>query len=95
MRAFEREEWERAIQAFRASISADRHHAESYLALIRAYEAAADEGEEDPKLLELAAGVCREARRLALDVRQRALVDEAADRVGERLREIREAGEEE
>lgn len=88
-RAFEREEWDQAIRAFRAAIHADRHHAESYLSLIRAYEAAAEETEH-PEMFENAAQTCREVRKLDLDARQRAIVDEVADRVAERLRDLKD-----
>jgi hypothetical protein len=37
--------------------------------------------------------VCRDARKLKLDEKQRALVDAAADRINEQLEELKEDGE--
>jgi tetratricopeptide (TPR) repeat protein len=87
-RAFESEEWEAAIRFFHAAIHADRHHTEAYIALIRAYEAAGEESEETAPF-ERAVETCRQARKLSLDEKQRAIVDEIADRVTDRLSEIR------
>ena len=88
-KAFESEEWDEAIRAFLASIEEDPHRAESYIALMKTYEAAAEES-EDPALFEQAVMTCRRARKLRLDAKQRAIVDEAADRVSDKLRELRE-----
>ena len=87
--AFEREDWVEAIRSFIAAIQADTHHVDSYIQLIRTYEAAADEY-GDPELLEQATKVCRDARKLKLDEKQRAMVDAAADRINEQLEELRE-----
>ncbi len=87
--AFESEDWVEAIRGFLASIQADPHHAESYISLVRSYEAAAEEY-GDPELLDQASKVCRDARKLHLDERQRAIVDEAADRIQERIEELSE-----
>lgn len=89
--AFEREDWVEAIRSFIAAIQADTHHVDSYIQLIRTYEAAAEEY-GDPELLEQATKVCRDARKLKLDEKQRALVDAAADRINEQLEELREEG---
>lgn len=91
--AFEREDWVEAIRSFIAAIQADTHHVDSYIQLIRTYEAAAEEY-GDPELLEQATKVCRDARRLKLDEKQRALVDAAADRINDQLEEMREEGAE-
>lgn len=88
-KAFEREEWNVAIRSFHEAIEADRHHAESYIGLIKAYEAAFEES-EDAAHLERAARICREAKRLHLDERQRAILDEAADRIVDSLKELRD-----
>ena len=90
--AFEREDWVEAIRSFIAAIQADTHHVDSYIQLIRTYEAAADEY-GDPELLEQATKVCRDARKLKLDEKQRALVDAAADRINEQLDELKEEGD--
>jgi len=91
--AFEQEDWVEAIRAFLASIQDDVHHVDSYIALIESYEAAAEEY-GDAELLEQATKVCRDARRLKLDEKQRAIVDAATDRIQERLQELDEdAGE--
>ena len=90
--AFEREDWVEAIRSFIAAIHADTHHVDSYIQLIRTYEAAADEY-GDPELLEQATKVCRDARKLKLDEKQRALVDAAADRINEQLEELKEDGD--
>src|SRR5262245_63895710 len=87
--AFEREDWVEAIRSFIAAIQADTHHIESYIQLIRTYEAAAEEY-GDPELLEQATKVCRDARKLKLDEKQRALVDAAADRIGDQLEEMKD-----
>src|SRR5213593_46647 len=87
--AFEREDWVEAIRSFLASIQDDAHHVASYLALIESYEVAAEEY-GDPELLEQATKVCRDARKLRLDEKQRAIVDSAADRIQERLQELAE-----
>ena len=87
-KAFEREDWNEAIRAFHAAIDADRHHADSYIELIRSYEAAADEN-DDAELFDRAARICSEARKLHLDERRRAIVDEAADRIADRAQELR------
>ena len=89
--AFEREDWVEAIRSFIAAIQADTHHVDSYIQLIRTYEAAAEEY-GDPELLEQATKVCSDARKLKLDEKQRALVDAAADRINEQLEELREEG---
>ena len=89
--AFEREDWVEAIRSFIAAIQADTHHVDSYIQLIRTYEAAAEEY-GDPELLEQATKVCRDARKLKLDEKQRALVDAAADRINEQLDELRAEG---
>jgi len=91
--AFEREDWVEAIRSFIAAIQADTHHVDSYIQLIRTYEAAAEEY-GDPELLEQATKVCRDARKLKLDEKQRALVDAAADRINDQLEEMREEGAE-
>ena len=87
--AFEREEWVEAIRSFIASIQADTHHVGSYIELIRTYEAAAEEY-GDPELLEQASKVCRDANKLNLDVKQRAFVDAATDRINDQLEKLRE-----
>jgi len=89
--AFEREDWVEAIRSFIAAIQADTHHVDSYIQLIRTYEAAAEEY-GDPELLEQATKVCRDARKLKLDEKQRALVDAAADRINDQLDELKEEG---
>jgi hypothetical protein len=91
--AFEREDWVAAIRSFIAAIQADTHHVDSYIQLIRTYEAAAEEY-GDPELLEQATKVCRDARKLRLDEKQRALVDAAADRINDQLEELKEEGAE-
>jgi hypothetical protein len=91
--AFEREDWVEAIQSFISAIQADTHHVDSYLQLIRTYEAAAEEY-GDPELLEQATKVCRDARKLKLDEKQRAIVDAAADRIQGQLEDSREEGAE-
>lgn len=90
--AFEKEDWVEAIREFLASIQADPRHAPSYLALLRSYEAAADEY-GDPELLEQASKVCRDAGKLKLDEKQRATVDSAADRIQAQLQELKEEGD--
>src|SRR5262245_33048446 len=87
--AFDREDWVEAIRSFLAAIQAAPRHPESYLALLDSYEAAADEY-GDPELLEQATRVCRDARKLHLDEKQRALLDSTADRIEERLQEMKE-----
>jgi hypothetical protein len=87
--AFDREDWVEAIRSFIAAIQADTHHIESYIQLIRTYEAAAEEY-GDPELLEQATKVCRDARKLRLDEKQRALVDAAADRISDQLDEMKD-----
>jgi hypothetical protein len=87
--AFDREDWVEAIRSFIAAIQADTHHVESYIQLIRTYEAAAEEY-GDPELLEQATKVCRDARKLRLDEKQRALVDAAADRISDQLDEMKD-----
>jgi hypothetical protein len=91
--AFDREDWVEAIRSFIAAIQADTHHIDSFLMLIRTYEAAAEEY-GDPELLEQGSKVCRDARKLKLDEKQRALVDAAADRIQEQLEQMREEGAE-
>src|SRR6059036_78587 len=91
--AFDEENWVEAIRSFLASIQEDAHHVDSYVALIESYEAAAEEY-GDSELLEQATKVCRDARRLKLSEKQRAIVDAAIDRIQERLQELDEdAGE--
>ena len=91
--AFDNEEWVDAIRSLLSAIDDDRHDARSYLLLIQTYEAACEEY-GDAELLEQAVKVCRDARKLHLDEKQRALVDVAADRIQERLREFKEEEEE-
>lgn len=87
--AFQAEDWVEAIRSFIAAIQADSHHVDAYLHLIRTYEAAAEEY-GDPELLDQASKVCRDARKLKLDEKQRAVVDAAADRINDHLEELRE-----
>jgi hypothetical protein len=91
--AFEREDWVEAIRSLISAIQADTHHIDSYLLLIKTYEAAADEY-GDPELLEQASKVCRDARKLKLHEKQRAIVDAASDRIQDQLEELKEEGAE-
>lgn len=85
--AFNSEQWDEAIRRFRAAIEEDHRHADSYIALVRAYEAAAEES-GDTQMLVSAVRVCREGRKLHLDERQRAILDESLDRIAESLRDL-------
>ena len=85
--AFESEEWVEAIRCLLAAVREDRHNTGAYVLLVRTYEAAWEEyGDEE--LLEQAVKVCRDARKLSLDAKQRAIVDQAADRIQEQIESL-------
>lgn len=85
-KAFDEEDWVGAIRSFLEAIKSDDTRIDTYIALIGAYEAAAEEY-GDPELLDQASRVCRDARAMHLDAKQRAMVDAMSDRIAERLAE--------
>ena len=77
-------------RAFLAAVQENPRHVPSFIGLIEAYEAAADEY-GDPDLLDQASRVCRDALDLTLEGEQSAFLEAASSRLAARLAEIRES----
>jgi hypothetical protein len=85
--------WVEAIQSLAWSKDIDPLHAETYLALIEAYEKCA-EAEAEPDVLQQAFNVCRDLRdrRLPMTAEQQARFFAAFVRVRDKIVEARRAG---